>query len=132
MVDRALAKAPAERFLSAIEFQNALRSYKDLEEESPVKLVPIVLNEPTDDDSDGVVVFKRVDVGGGESAELAGGDDPDQTPIYARTELPTIEDELTQIDPAPARRNPLPPAAAARLRRRVRRDSGPRQRAPSA
>ena len=50
VVERALAKRQDDRYLSAIEFQNALRSYKNLEDEAPRRVLPILVNENTNDD----------------------------------------------------------------------------------
>jgi eukaryotic-like serine/threonine-protein kinase len=62
IIDRALAKDPADRYLSAIELQGALRSYKDLDNEAQRRVIPVLVNEATNDDSDGTHVFSRLDV----------------------------------------------------------------------
>jgi serine/threonine protein kinase len=101
VVDKALAKNRDERFLSALEFQNALRAYRELEEEAPRKMMPIFVNEPTTDDVDATHVFSRLDMSfSGFSAEEA------PTPIYnssgaAPVDQPgePIDDERTIIDP---------------------------------
>jgi serine/threonine-protein kinase len=91
VVDKALAKRPDDRYLSALDFQNALRSYKDLEDEPPRRFIPIVVNERASE-PDGTHVFSRLDL-----AAVRGDDEA--TPIYNRDHVPTIEDETTtQVD----------------------------------
>jgi serine/threonine-protein kinase len=82
VVDRALAKDRDQRYLSAIEFQNALRSHKDLEDEPPRRVVPILVNETTTDDVDGTHVFSRIDMG------LVADDA--ETPIYLGPNDPRV------------------------------------------
>jgi serine/threonine protein kinase len=106
VVDRALSKRPEDRYQSAMEYQSALRSYRDLEVEPPARPLPIVINEQTTDDSDATTVFSRIEV----SAAGAPGQpfEEDATPIYtsgARVTTPvpprgaTIDDERTVVDP---------------------------------
>jgi serine/threonine-protein kinase len=94
VVDRALAKDAEQRFLSAMEFQNALRSYKDWEQEAPRRPIPILVNEQTNDDSDATHVFSRIDM-----SRAAEASDDAETPIYDPGDDPGIEDELTTVDP---------------------------------
>jgi serine/threonine-protein kinase len=110
VIDRALAKNPADRYVSAIELQGALRSYKDLEQEAPPQVIPFLVNENTSDDSDGTHVFSRLDVRALAKASQAPpglasqpADDDAETPIYtgpaAPASRPEIEDESTIVDP---------------------------------
>jgi eukaryotic-like serine/threonine-protein kinase len=93
VVDRALAKNPDDRYPSALELQNALRSYKDLEAGAPRRMVPILLNEhTTDDGGDSTHVFSRFDV-----ARAVEGP-PEEPPEDDRTTLtdePSFENDLT-------------------------------------
>jgi serine/threonine-protein kinase len=94
VVDKALAKRRDDRFLSALEFQNALRSYRDLPEEAPPKVIPIVVNERTSD-VDGTHVFTRLDLCTVDPVS----EDEEATPVYGRKETSSIEDECTLVDP---------------------------------
>ncbi len=122
VIDKALAKSPDERYQSAIDFQRALRKHNDLEQSAPKQIIPIVINEQTEDEDDGTHVFSRlVPIGGrgvvlgsahglgaraaGEQAEETGGDedaeadelDDAKTPIYSSDPAP-VDEERTVID----------------------------------
>lgn len=90
IIDRALAKRPDDRFQSAVEFQNALRAYKD-EDQAPRIPMPILLSEQTFDDSDETTVFQRVKL---EQVINQTSVEEDATPIYA----PPGDDDRTVVD----------------------------------
>jgi serine/threonine-protein kinase len=94
IVDKALSKRPEDRYQSALEFQNALRSYKDLESDSTRKVIPVVIHEQTTDDSDATTVFSRLDV----AASLFDAIPPseEETPIYPGNE--GVDDERTLVE----------------------------------
>jgi len=121
VIDKALAKKPDDRYPSALEFQNALRSYKDLEAGAPRRMVPIVVNEHSSDDGgDSTHVFSRFDVA--LAVELAveakePAEDERTTLITPDDAVPVMEDERTVIDEpsfenddlTPEWRRPSPP-----------------------
>jgi eukaryotic-like serine/threonine-protein kinase len=92
VVDKALSKRPDERYQSALEFQGALRSYKELEQEAPSKPIPILVSETTDD-GDATTVFHRVNM-----AYAAPSSEEEPTPIYGSG---AEDDERTVVE-APA------------------------------
>jgi serine/threonine-protein kinase len=97
VVDRAMSKRAEDRFQSAIDFQNALRSSLDPEEEASARLtLPLLVNEQTTDDTDATTVFSRVNLGYRPPAPSA---EDDQTPIYSPTGA--VDDEHTVVE-APA------------------------------
>jgi serine/threonine-protein kinase len=89
VVDKALAKRADDRYQSALEFQNALRSYKELDE-GPKKVTPLFFSETTNDDSDATTIFHRIqmDTGGAPPSSEA------PTPIYEAG-----DDERTVVEP---------------------------------
>jgi serine/threonine-protein kinase len=118
VVDKALAKVPEDRYQAAIDFQRALRNYKDLEGSAPKQVIPILINEQSTDEDDGTHVFSRIlpiggrgimlgtaqGVGAGAPAgekEQAEGDDAGaddaKTPIFTSDPAP-IDEERTVID----------------------------------
>lgn len=95
VIDKALSKRPEDRYQSALEFQNALRSYKELENEAPRMPLPILISEQTCDDSDATTVFQRINM-----MQFVGGQAPQEeeaTPIYTATGDPA-DDEHTVVD----------------------------------
>jgi serine/threonine-protein kinase len=112
IIDKALAKRPDDRFQSALDFQSSLRAYKDAEPVSTPKVIPIVINEQTTDDSDGTYVFSRIALGPDAGAPDAGDDaerdptledeheleDDQRTPVFQSGYVSTIDDERTVID----------------------------------
>jgi serine/threonine protein kinase len=110
IVDKALAKRAEERFQSALDFQGSLRAYKDAEPVSAPKVIPIVVNEQTTDDSDGTYVFSRLALDPDAGPADAGPrdtqddekdptlDDDVRTPIFQSQYASSIDDERTVID----------------------------------
>ncbi len=103
VVEKALAKRPEERYLSALDFQSELRTHEATEEEASHQVVPILVNEQTTDDVDATHVFSRLDMAAlgaqraASAAAAAAAEEDEQTPIYAPDGV--IEDERTVIDP---------------------------------
>lgn len=101
VVDRAMSKRAEDRFQSAIEFQTALRASLDADvEDAPRKTLPLLVNEPTSDDTDATTIFSRANMNMSApprvSEPLA---EEEQTPIYAPADL--VDDERTIVE-APA------------------------------
>jgi len=115
VIDKALAKIPDERYQSAIDFQRALRKHNDLEQSAPKQIIPIVINEQTEDEDDGTHVFSRLlPIGGrgvvlgnaqGLGARGAAGEHGEETGGGDDAEADELDDAKTPIyssDPAPA------------------------------
>ncbi|MFT3773808.1 MAG: serine/threonine-protein kinase [Minicystis sp.] len=96
VVDKALSKRAEDRYQSALEFQNALRSYKELEDNAPRKALPILISEQTMDDSDATTVFHRIDMVMPSSGGHSGEDE--STPIYAPGGSDPLDDERTVVE----------------------------------
>jgi serine/threonine-protein kinase len=82
VIDTALAKRPDDRYQAALDFQDALRSYEDLEPNEPRQVLPFLVNEQTNDDADSTHVFSRLEVA---LSDLLGVED----------ERTVLDDELT-------------------------------------
>jgi serine/threonine-protein kinase len=86
VVEKALGKRPEDRYQSALDFQNALRNYRDLEEEAPRSPLPVLLSEHTSDDGDATTVFHRLPF-----PPPASPSDEELTPIYPDDERTVVE-----------------------------------------
>jgi serine/threonine-protein kinase len=97
VIDKALSKRAEDRFQSAMDFQNALRTYKD--EEPPPKPLPLVINEQTTDDGDSTFVFSRIDMLR-VSSDLPPADQAveEETPVYAPSRDTPVDEDRTVID----------------------------------
>jgi serine/threonine protein kinase len=62
VVDKALAKHPDDRYQAAIDFQDALRSCKDVEANAQRGVLLFLVNEQTNDDADSTHVYSRLDI----------------------------------------------------------------------
>ncbi|APR83892.1 serine/threonine protein kinase [Minicystis rosea] len=92
VVDKALSKRAEDRYQSALEFQSALRSYKELEDDAPRKTLPLLVSEQSMEDSDATTVFHRIDM---LPASRSGEDE--STPIYAPSGV-DLDDERTVVE----------------------------------
>jgi serine/threonine-protein kinase len=86
VVEKALGKRPEDRYQSALDFQNALRNYRDLEEEAPRSPLPILVSEHTSDDGDATTVFHRLPL-----PPPAPPSEEELTPIYPDDERTVVE-----------------------------------------
>ena len=95
IVDKALSKRADDRYQSALEFQNALRSYRELDEGAPRKALPILISEQTMDDSDATTVFHRIELVPPSSGH---GSEDESTPIYAPSSIDPLDDDRTVVE----------------------------------
>lgn len=94
VVDKALAKRREERYQSALEFQSALRGYKDRELDVVPRAIPILFTDHGDD-TDATTVFHRIDA----RAQVLPQPAPEEelTPIGAPGDDP-VDDEHTVVE----------------------------------
>lgn len=95
VVDKALAKRPDERYQSALEFQSALRGYKDREFDVVPRSVPILFTEHGED-TDATTVFHRVDARVQVLSQAA--PEEELTPICGPGGDEPVDDERTVVE----------------------------------
>jgi serine/threonine protein kinase len=114
IVDRCLAKRPADRFPSALEAQTAMLALGDLDPTARKAAPPAVRDERTSsDDSDSTFVFSRASMGllRGEASPppppaaaiptLAFTDDPEEHTTVYRPKAQPYDDDRTIVTPPP-------------------------------
>ena len=95
VVDKAMSKRAEDRFQSAIDFQNALRTSQGSDEpDASRNTLPLVFAEQTSDDTDATTIFSRVRMNTGRPDSAA---EEDQTPLYTPPDL--VDDERTVVEP---------------------------------
>ena len=95
VVDKALAKRPDERYQSALEFQSALRGYKDRELDVVPRSVPILFTDHGED-TDATTVFHRIDA----QVQVLSQAAPEEelTPICGPGGEEPVDDERTVVE----------------------------------